>query len=111
VKKNIKFSIIIGIISSLIIVMLVLSGCWYNHKEPAEKNAKEYAQQILPGYKAVQCVNVDTDFDDYVSCTVVDKNDRLIPLECVGAVPPWYLVKNTGCRIPRFRDMSNGDFN
>lgn len=87
----------------VLISVMFVSGCWLNHKEPAEANAKVYAEQMMPGYKAIQCTNLDTDKDSYVSCTVKDSSGELVPLECVGAIPPWVIIRNTGCRIPQLR--------
>lgn len=89
-----------------LVFLLGLMGCnpkWYAHKEAAERSAKAYAEDVLPGYVGVSCVNKDTDGDSYVSCTVKDKDGSIVPLECVGRQFFWQLVKNEGCRVPRMK--------
>lgn len=88
------------------VAVLMSSGC-LNHKEPAEKNAREYAKTMLPDAEGVVCTNLDTDRDSYVSCTVKTKTG-LVGLDCVGAQWPWVFPKNSGCKLPKLRGTVNG---
>ena len=75
--------------------VLGLSGC-FNHKEAAEKQATIYANKMIPGFKAIDCVNQDSDNDGYFSCSVLDSKDQLIRIECIGRNFGF----SEGCKIP-----------
>lgn len=59
----------------IITTLLVLASCQNTNKAAADASAKEYIKNI-DGAKSVSCVDIDTDDDGYVSCTVFFAGDR-----------------------------------
>ncbi len=76
-------------------IAVLLSACTLDG-QAARKGAKLFARDTL-GYTnpVINCQNVDSDNDGYVSCTVVDTGtEHREAIECSGAFS-W----NTGCRL------------
>lgn len=88
---------------ALLIVTAITVGCFVDNKLPAEKNAKEYASEMIPDAEHFSCVNLDNDHNGYVSCSVRTKDKKIIPLECAGVQKPWSYPKNTGCKLPQMK--------
>jgi prepilin-type N-terminal cleavage/methylation domain-containing protein len=62
--------------------------------ESVEKEASAFAKNISPDAK-VTCVDIDSDGDGYVSCTVFPPEGKPpVAIECASSYSP-----NNGCRI------------
>lgn len=89
---------------------LALTACFSIEKGYAESQAKEYAQSLGMKGATVNCVNMDTDGDGYVSCTIATPNDGgkvdLQPVEC--AARQEGCNRNEGCRVPKPRQVADG---
>jgi hypothetical protein len=77
-----------------------LTGC-FNYtganKQQAEKNAKEWANEMGFEGAKIKCNKMDTDGDGYVSCSM-NHNGELTQVECAGES---LIVRNEGCRLPK----------
>jgi flagellar basal body-associated protein FliL len=69
-----------------------------NHKKPAEASARQYAKEMEYKAVGVSCTNKDKDGNGYVSCSLRLPDRTKEKLQCVGAVPFWYLTSNEGCK-------------
>jgi hypothetical protein len=83
---------------SCIFLVFGLVGC-IDQKPLAESQAREF---LRTGYtnqwRNVQCMNVDTDRNGYVSCTVFMNNGQTLSIEC--ARQDWLtVIQNNGCRL------------
>jgi len=103
-KKILLYKLALPIAIALGALTISSAGC-LEHKAAAEKSAKEYAEEIIPNAVAYSCMNVDTDSDGYVGCSVRTKDDTLISLECVGAQFAWVFPKNSGCKLSKFKPV------
>ena len=75
-----------------------LMGC-IDQKPLAESQAREFLQTGYTNqWRNVQCMNVDTDQNGYVSCTVFMNNGQTLSIEC--ARQDWLaVIQNNGCRL------------
>ena len=90
---------VIGVIGFVVIGIAVrATGC--GGGESAENSARAWAQQMGIEAQSVSCVNMDSDGDGYISCTIAQKaNDgtvKPIAIECASLLSP-----NKGCRSPK----------
>lgn len=90
-----KFTAIVSLLASF-----TLSGCWNYTGENQEKAGAEAAKYIAAlqaagsDAKFVECMQMDTDGDGYVACTIiVDGVPRTI--DCAGKALVW---ENHGCK-------------
>jgi len=103
--KRLVIYFTVTVIPLALLVGFVYSKVHYsNHKEKAEAQATQYAQDL--GYKinGASCTNKDTDGDSYVSCALNLEDGTLQRVECVGNIPPWPLgpfTTNKGCKLPK----------
>lgn len=92
-----------------LILAVTLTGCFSIEKGYAESQAKQYAQSLGMKGATVNCVNMDTDGDGYVSCTIAtpgpDGKMDLQPVEC--AANQNGCNRNEGCRVPKLRQASD----
>lgn len=99
-------------LTQLIAVLIVItSACFYDQKSHAEGEAQEFLRLGFPGqWRAVQCMNRDTDQNGYTSCTVFMNNNTTMAMECAN-VQAWDDCRpaNNGCRLQRgqFSNMPN----
>lgn len=86
-----------------IIVAMVGRGCTdvtgMDHKK-AVNEAGKWGQEMGLDVKGVSCVNVDSNVDGYVSCSLStagkDGTISIVPIECAAS-----LTINSGCRVAR----------
>jgi len=70
-------------------------------KATAEAEARNWAKGLGLKLLGVECANVDSDGDGYVSCTANVEGQGVVPIECRGA----YSVGH-GCRSPKLRTFT-----
>lgn len=83
-------------------LIAVLVGSWLtkcsSSRDEAEEEARSYAQKMGMEIKGVSCMNLDTDDNGYVSCTlnVIEKDGKTspVPIECASK----WSFNNDGCR-------------
>ncbi len=102
---------IVVALGAVTVFSLASSSCVTNaagwHKEAAEKNAKQFLQELNMKYDGVSCVKHDSDGDGYVSCTVALPESQTLALECAG----FRFVSafsNEGCREQKINVRHNG---
>lgn len=69
----------------------------------AVKSAHAYAKELSIAVQGIQCAGIDSDGDGYVSCSIMTKSEKLLAVECAGA-----LTINQGCRIPKLNAATGG---
>lgn len=96
--------------SHLAIAALCLFGCITIDKAYAESQGRAYASDLGIADAKVNCVNVDSNGDGYVSCTIAspgpDGKPHLQAIECAASQNGCNL--NQGCRIPKDRLAAGG---
>lgn len=95
-------SLIVAILVVVLGGMFVYFSCvslsnWTGRSHDlAQKEADKFLRNsgLQPN---AQCVGMDTDGDNYLSCPYVTPDGQIHPLECAGGG-----TRNTGCRIPKW---------
>lgn len=75
-------------------------SCGVQDSGARERDAKLFATNLGYDVRGASCMNVDSDSDGYVSCTVsiADKNGNIsmVPVECASAY-----AMGSGCRMQK----------
>lgn len=81
--------------------VLGLGGC-YEDSRSLESTAKAFVQQLGSEPVGASCMNMDSDNDSYVSCTVSIKGAALpLAVECASR---WKIV-TSGCKLQRGQQL------
>jgi hypothetical protein len=85
----------------LALLLPISVGCLTNDeiKSSAERNAFDWGQAEVKGFKSASCVSTDSDADGYVSCTITTDSDQRVPVECVYDVVFPILGQPSGCKM------------
>lgn len=78
----------------IIPALMVLAGCAYELKEVEALRAGKAAQQYAATFQQtfVSCSGQDSTSDGYVSCTLKDKDNNPVTIECS------YATSEAGCK-------------
>lgn len=81
-------------------IIVIIAGIIFSHtskpaKADIQQEAAQYATELGIKYKAIVCVDMDTNSDGYISCTISTIDDKLIGIECAN---PNALYSNSGCK-------------
>lgn len=87
---------IVGILAAA----LFMAGCSRTDSEAANKAAQEYATHFK-NVTGVECANVDSDHDGYVSCTLFRGSEDPLPIQC-GAEKYCLWNCARGCKYTPF---------
>ena len=94
---------LLTMVAGIMLFSIALGGCGYMcDKGAAESEAKEYLAKMFPDKDVIaySCVGVDSDGDNYVSCTARVKGpgsaEETLALECAAS-----FTMQSGCRIQR----------
>lgn len=83
---------------TMIVLVLALVGC--GSKAEAERGARKWATSMGFQVQNVSCVDIDTDHDGYVSCSVsVKRQDGSLDLMAIECAANFTM--NEGCRAPK----------
>jgi prepilin-type N-terminal cleavage/methylation domain-containing protein len=83
------------------VVLLIIGGGIYkfafNSHDTAESEAAKWAKKMNYDVQGVDCVDLDSDGDGYVSCTIALKgNPNPVAIECARS-----MSLNNGCRLQK----------
>jgi prepilin-type N-terminal cleavage/methylation domain-containing protein len=88
----------IGILAAVLVSALG-KGCGNVSGRSADlavEGAQKWARDMGYANVFISCVDIDSDGDGYVSCTVREDGKSPIQIECAGA-----FTMNNGCRMPK----------
>lgn len=92
---------ILGVASALVVWGCVSATAGEKQKLAAEAEVHTWAKALHLELEGVDCADIDSDGDGYVSCSVSVKGQAVQDIECRGA---W--SRGHGCRKPKPRVTS-----
>lgn len=112
----IEFMIELMIALAIIVVFLAIIGggggigCQSpsDRQGSAERNAKDFADNMGIEYRGLSCSGSDSDADGYVSCTFNLRNGQIQSFECGYDQPGALLGQNTGCKERMLKVVTPG---
>jgi hypothetical protein len=87
---------VVAVVGFFVAVIAANTLSFLDGGEMAREEAANWTKDMGLKGATVSCVNLDSDGDGYVSCTV-NNNGQIIPLECARA----YSFQS-GCRVQKF---------